>query len=242
MYNKLVNFIFFLILFFASCISKKKYLHLKGINEIQSQEYEEKNTRLTFINDSLLWVMNQKDLVIDSLSGTLMTIQNKKEKVKPAYTYTNKVNMLTKEQEYNKKALFIYNFTKNVEWPMIYNGTEFIIGVAGDVVVIKQLTALMSGKKAGGKKIIISEYKPGNRYNVVYYSTSSTNSFTTIKDQTKRNKTLLIADEQNLNNTGAHISFIIDKDKVRYIANKPAIEKVGLKVNEELMRFSEKTL
>ena len=178
-----------------------------------------------------------KDSLIDSLSIKLNELQHKQEKYKPV-VYTKKSSILTKEQEYNKKALFIYNFAKDIEWPTIYNGTDFVIGVAGDVIVLKELKTLLQDKKVSGKKITVEEYIPGNRYNVVYISSSRNENFETIKKYARKNKTLLVTDDQNLINSGAHISFIIDQDKIRYIANKPEIEKVGLKVSEELMRYS----
>ncbi|MGQ0829579.1 MAG: YfiR family protein [Bacteroidota bacterium] len=245
MRNNLLKYILFCSIFcLGSCISKKKYLELEISTARESREYEERTAKLVNINDSLMWVMYQKDTIIDSLSNKINLLQQKKEKVKPVYVYNKKTSVLTKDQEYNKKALFIYNFAKNIEWPLIYNGTEFVIGVAGDALVLNQLKTLMKGKKAGGKKITIKEYIPGSKYNVVYIAASMSNSFEAIHKFAKKSKTktLLIADEPNLNKVKAHISFIIDQDRVRYVANKVEIEKVGLKVSEELMRFSEKTL
>ena len=48
-----------------------------------------------------------------------------------------------------------------------------------------------------------------------------------------------MTDDDALYAQGAHISFLMDDDKIRYTLNKPIIEKIGLKVSQELMRFSE---
>jgi hypothetical protein len=238
MKQKLFNYSFFLlisVISFSSCISKRKYLSLQNSAERSNLECEEKTRKIQAYNDSLILVMSEKDSIIDSLSVKLIAYQLKKETLKPVY---NRASTLSKEQEYNKKALFIYNFTKNIEWPVLYNGTQFVIGVSGAPLVLKELQALMIDKKVGGKEMIIEEYKPGNRYNVVYVASSKTDNFIAIKALVKNNKTLLVTDDPSLNNQGAHISFSIDKDKVHYIVNKTAIEKAGMKVTVELMRFS----
>ena len=85
----------------------------------------------------------------------------------------------------------------------------------------------------------IEKYNKVTNYHIVYVTSSNSNSFATIKAESKKNKTLLVTDDDALYAQGAHISFLMDDDKIRYTLNKPIIEKIGLKVSQELMRFSE---
>lgn len=226
----------YLILLFAltlvSCVSKKKYAEVQAASAKNEAALVSEKTTLRSLNDSLLVVIAAKDSLIDSLTYKLSAV--KKEKVKSTAVSSRKSTM-SREQECEKKSLFIYNFTKLVEWPIEYNGTEFIIGIAGDDQCVQQLQNFMSQKKVSGKKIIVEKYKKGARYNVVYITSSETNNFSTIKNAVKKTKTLLVTDDSA---EGAHISFMLDQDKVRYMVNKAAIEKAGMKVGQELMRYS----
>jgi hypothetical protein len=232
-----LTYTFFIALFsigFASCVSKKKYVQAqKRIAEKDSVILSER-TRMNLLNDSLVFSIASRDSLIDSLSSRLNETISKKEKEKNR-VISSKKSTMSKEQEYEKKSLFIYNFTKLVEWPIEYNGTEFVIAVAGNDEAIKRLQDFMGQKKVSGKKIIVVKYKKGARYNVVYVTSSEMSSFSMIKNAVKKNKTLIISDDAS---QGSHISFMLDQDKVRYVVDKPGIEKAGLKVGQELMRYS----
>jgi hypothetical protein len=110
-----------------------------------------------------------------------------------------------------------------------------VIGVAGDDQTIKDLKDFMAQKKVTGKKIIVEKYRKGARYNLIYITSKEIASFSTIKSAVKKSKTLLVSDEAV---EGSHISFLLDEDKVRYFVNKVAIEKLGLKVGQELLRYA----
>ena len=235
------TFLFSLILVcVASCISKKKYLELKTSSNASSIGYESKIKKLSGSNDSLITVLYKKDTLIDSLNIANATLRKEKdkEKEKAKYVSVKKASTLTKDQEYDKKAQFIYNFGAYIEWPVEYNGTDFIIGVVGDDDVIKKLQSTIADKKVKGKKVTIQKYTKGAKYNIVYVTTSKTAEFYNVKEDSKKNKTLFICDDESLYSTGSHIVFVMDEDKIRYLLNKLAIEKVGLKVSQELMRFS----
>ena len=55
------------------------------------------------------------------------------------------------------KSLFIYNFTKNIEWPSGYNSGDFIITVIGSSPIILELKKIAKLKKVGTQTIVIKE-------------------------------------------------------------------------------------
>jgi hypothetical protein len=239
----LVTGFFISLLLLSSCVSKKKYVQLQKKNESSVKGYEENLGKSRARIDSLQLVIAQKDTIIDSLSLRLAEYM-KKDKTRSGnngsggtFSGPKKSSSLSKEQELDKKSLFIYNFTKFIEWPLEYNGTEFVIAVNGSDAVIKQMQGFLADKKTFGKKIIVKKYVKGARYNIVYITSAKSSSLYTVKNDVKHNKTVVITDDE-LNGQGSHISFIVDDDKVRYTVNKLAIEKLGLKVGQELMRYS----
>jgi hypothetical protein len=221
------------LLFLGSCVSKKKYIALQNDLSAREETFRSEKSQYLVINDSLRFLLVYKDSLIDSLNTKLSLATSKSKAKMPAVSY--KKSTLTKEQESEKKSLFIYNFTKHVEWPIEYNGTEFIIGVVGNEETIKQLESFMNQKKVSGKKIIVQKYKKGARYNLVYITSAGNGDFEMVKNATRKNKTLLVTDNFA---KGSHISFSLDLDKVKYKVDKPAIEKAGLKVGQELLRYA----
>lgn len=237
----LLNFFYcFLFLCFTSCVSKKKYAGLeKSHKQIVAREAQRDLdlSKLSSNNDSLKSELVKRDSIIDSLNVKIAVFQSKKEKSK--VFSSKKSSNLTKEQEYEMKSQFVYNFASYIEWPVVYNGTDFVIGVAGDKDIVNKIQETIGNKKVGGKKLKIEKYNKVTNYHVVYITSSSSNTFVTIKNESKKNKTILISDDNAFFAAGAHVSFIMDDDKIKYIINKPIIEKIGLKVSQELMRFSE---
>jgi hypothetical protein len=231
---KISVYFYLLLLVLSSCVSKKKYNMLEKDMYSREESHKTERSKYYTANDSLRYLLVYKDSIIDSLSNKLSSLSAKREKTKiPPVAY--KKSILTKEQEYEKKSLFIYNFTKHIEWPIEYNGIEFVIGVLGDDQIIKQLENFMSQKKDSGKKIIVQRYKKGARYNLIYITSGNRVNFQAIKSSVRKNKTLLVTDEFT---EGSHISFSLELDKVKYFVDKPAIEKTGLKVGQELMRYA----
>jgi hypothetical protein len=225
-----------LILALSSCVTKKKYKEVSKRSSEKDSVLIAERMKFNSITDSLKQELAYKDSVIDSLSVRLneSALRKEKEKNRLAGKYIKK-STLTKEQEYEKKSLFIYNFSKLIEWPIEYNGTEFIIGVVGDELSLKELSSFMAQKKVAGKKVVVQQYKKGARYNVVYITSSALSLFETVKSSVKRSKTVIVTDKAV---AGTHISFILDQDKVRYIVDKASIEKLGLKVGQELIRYA----
>ncbi|MBL0329306.1 MAG: YfiR family protein [Bacteroidetes bacterium] len=233
---------FYIVLIFtlASCVSKKKYAQLETEKKTTLTQKDSLMTVMTkklAVNDSLTAELVKKDSIIDSLSGVIVDIQSKRDK--PKTTASKKPKTITKEEEYDRKAQFIYNFASYIEWPIVYNGTDFIIGVAGDDELVQRVQSTLSNKKVSSKKIKVEKYNKTTKYHVLFVIPSSYNAFVAIKNDVKKNKTVLVSDDYALFSLGAHISFSMDGDKIKYTINKPAIEKIGLKVGHELMRFSE---
>ncbi|OFY83079.1 MAG: hypothetical protein A3F72_18985 [Bacteroidetes bacterium RIFCSPLOWO2_12_FULL_35_15] len=212
----------------GSCVSKREFLK----SESKNKEQENILSSLSKSNDSLYLALEAKDAIIDSLNYKISGITLKKTK-NPA---EGKKGSLSKRQESDKKAVFIYNFTKYIEWPIEYNGIDFIIGVLGDEQALRQLQEFMSLKKVAGKKITVEKFSKNGKYNLVYITSLSNSSFEDIKNRFKKHKTLLVTDKET---PGSHISFSIEQDKIKYTLNKTAIEKVGLKVGQELIHYSE---
>jgi hypothetical protein len=235
---KYPRFIFFasLLILLTSCVTRKKYTALQKDAGNREQVFNAERSQYLVTNDSLKYVVAYKDALIDSLNNKLSDVLAKKEKAR-MQVINYKKSTLTKDQENEKKSLFIYNFTKHIEWPIEYNGTEFIIGVSGDDQTIKQLETFMNQKKVSGKKIVVEKYKKGARYNLVYITSPDSKSFETIKNAVRKNKTILVTDDYV---QGSHIAFSVELDKVKYTVDKPEIEKTGLKVAQELIRYAGK--
>ncbi len=229
----------FFVIGIYSCVSKKKFAKLEEQNTIVSTEkanLEDLLGRITFVNDSLI----EANVTLDSL----LEVERDKNYVVTAKEkgsgtrYANKKSNINKDEEYSKKAAFVYNFTTLVSWPP--NKSEFfIIGVLGHSHISSFLNKFAAGKFIGGKKVIIMPLHSVDTYcHILFVGKDQQKQFQKIKKSIATKPTLIITENVYLNEIGGHISFYIDKSKVSFLVNKYAIEKHGLLVSASLMSFS----
>lgn len=225
-----------LVLFLFSCVSKKKYADAMEQNKILTEEksaLEEVLNKLAMENDS----MRQENDLLDSLirierEKTVVT-NTKKDNNKPKA----KRSSLSKVDEADKKALFIYNFTSYVSWPK-FNSDKFLIGVVGNTGVKSMLENYTKGKSFAKAPIEVQSYKVGGNYQMIFVSAAGANDFAKVKKENAGKTTLLITENTLYNKIGGHIGFYVDGDKVNFQVNKEAIEKAGMHVSSKLVHFS----
>ncbi|OQX73103.1 MAG: hypothetical protein B6D64_14350, partial [Bacteroidetes bacterium 4484_276] len=57
------------------------------------------------------------------------------------------------------QTVFIYNFTKHIEWPPEYSSGDFVIGVLGNSPIIEEIEKLAKSRKIGNQKIVVNKYR-----------------------------------------------------------------------------------
>ncbi|MBA4057922.1 MAG: DUF4154 domain-containing protein, partial [Marivirga sp.] len=62
-------------------------------------------------------------------------------------------------QNYKMHSVFIYSFTRYVQWPDTYNQGDFEILVLGDSPILEELKAMAQAKKVGDRMIKITKIK-----------------------------------------------------------------------------------
>lgn len=236
-----MRYILFILVFamlFCSCVSKKKFDSVKyNYTKVSEEKYslEEMLGKLAMENDSL----KKENILIDSLyrnerEKNLLATNKKENKDYKG----KKKNTLTKAQEYDKKALFMYNFTSYISWTA-KKTPKFTIGIVGDSPITFYLTAYTKGKTQGGVPIVVEPYKAGFSYQIVFISALGMKDFSKVKKDLEGKQTLLVSDNVILDKIGSHISFDVEGDKVNFNVNKPLIEGAGMKVSSKLVTFSQ---
>lgn len=224
-----------LALVFFSCVSKKKYSNSIYQNKTLSEEktsLEELLNKLAMENDSL----KQENELLDSLIRVERDKNTTVSKKDYAKTKTKK-SSLSKSDEADKKALFIYNFTSYVSWPK-FNAEKFLIGVVGNTQVKTMLENYTKGRSFAKAPIEVQSYKAGGNYQMIFVSAAGANDFAKIKKENLGKAVLLITENTLYNKIGAHIGFYVDGDKVNFLVNKEGIEKAGMNVSAKLVHFS----
>jgi len=230
------------VLLLTACVSKKKYSDLQSRHEQALNEktgLEEVLNKVAVENDSL----KRRNTFLDSMyraeHDKVLAINNNKAN-SGGGAVKAKVATMPKNVEYDKKALYIYNLPNYVFWPRTIKADKFLIGVLGESALNAALAANVYGKKINDMPALVEPYAPaaGKFYHMIFIAESKQKEFVKLKKELKDQPVLLIVENPYLEKAGAHICFYVDGNKVRFNVNKKQIEKCGMNVSDQLIKFS----
>jgi hypothetical protein len=139
------------------------------------------------------------------------------------------------------QAMFIYNFSRLVEWPLNYKSGPFIIGVYGGSSVADELETYAQGKKVGTQDIQIKRFKTLQEITVchiLFIPFARTKQMAEILAALQGKNTLLITEKNGALSEGSAINFVILADKIKFELQTENITKYGLKYSSKLQEMS----
>lgn len=144
-------------------------------------------------------------------------------------------------QVIDAQAMFIYNFSRLIEWPVNAKSGNFVIGVLGKSDVYTSLSGFVSGKKVGNQDISVKHFNNINEISqchILFVSFGKSGQMPEIISQVKNNYNLVIGEKKDLINNGAAINFVIDDNKLRFQLNAANAEKYQLKISKSLQEMA----
>jgi len=136
------------------------------------------------------------------------------------------------------KALFLYNFTKNIDWPSSAENSDLVITVLGDHEIEAELKKIAKVKKSGNKPIRIASansIKEIPKSHIIFLGSAKSALMSNLSHANKSNAVLLVADKKGLCSNGAGITFLTVNGKLRYEISQNQIESQRLKVTQKIV-------
>ena len=143
-----------------------------------------------------------------------------------------------KAQNEKYKTIFIYNFTKHIEWPASVKQNKFVIGVFGNSPIINELSTISQKKSVGSKQIEVKRYSSVDQIskcNILYIPKNKGNKTDAIISQINNQNTLIISNGHSISNNGASINFVVKNGKQKFEISKENIQQRGLSVGSKLL-------
>ena len=144
-------------------------------------------------------------------------------------------------QNYKMHSVFIYSFTRYVQWPDNYNQGDFEIMVLGDSPILEELKAMAQAKKVCDRPIKITKIKEPSeirKCNILFVPTSRSAEIAAVMEKINTQSILVVTEEPGLALKGSDINFIIKDGKLAFELNQASVNKQGLKVSNELTRLA----
>lgn len=141
-----------------------------------------------------------------------------------------------KAQDEMFKALFMYNFTKDIEWPD--NNGDFVITVLGNSSIVDELKKIATKKKVENQPIVVKNVNNADEIgvsNIVYIAPSKSSQLKNVVANVQQQPVLIISDKPGLAAQGSGINYVKIDGKQKFEINPSKITKCGLKLNSFLI-------
>jgi YfiR/HmsC-like len=153
-------------------------------------------------------------------------------------------HVMAQKLNYELVSMYVYNFTKYIEWPHDRSSGDFIVGVYGNSPVTAMLTKYVSGKHVGQRTITvkkISSVDEMNACSIVFVPQEASAKLKDLSAQFKGKPILIVSEKYGQSKKGAGISIFLDEDddeKTKFEINKTAILGDGLIISTNLLRLA----
>jgi hypothetical protein len=145
---------------------------------------------------------------------------------------------------YKLASLYVYNFTKYIDWPAKEQKDFFIIGVFGETPAFDEFRKMANTKKeVSGKKIVVEKIihiQDLIGCQIIYIPASQSARLKEVKEALKGHSILIVTEKPGMAHKGSGINLFLDEDddnKLKFELNKPAIEATGLHVSSQLVNL-----
>lgn len=145
---------------------------------------------------------------------------------------------LSNAQSEKFKALFMYNFAKNIQWPANTQKSDFVIVVLGSSPMTDELKYIASKQKVGSQSIVVKSVSSAGdigECQIVFIPTNQSNSLKATVESTSGKSILIVTEKEGSAKEGSCINYIQDGGRIKFELNKSNVEKRGMVLNSSLV-------
>ncbi|MBA7643292.1 hypothetical protein ES703_51013 [subsurface metagenome] len=137
--------------------------------------------------------------------------------------------------------MFIYNFSRLIEWPPNYKTGPFVIGVYGSSPIMGEIKTYTSGKRVGSQPITVKTFNSPaeiSTCHILVVPFSSTKHLPNIILQLSSKSTLVITEKSGATRAGSAINFVIVGDKLKFELSPTNATKYNIKLSSKLSEMA----
>jgi uncharacterized protein DUF4154 len=145
------------------------------------------------------------------------------------------------------KAVFLFNFTKFIEWPTKALGRPerpFSICLLGQDRLGDDLDELARSSTVQGRRIAVRRLARGDdvtRCHILFISASEHDHLATVLDKVADWPIFTVGEVEDFTRQGGSLRFFLLEGTVRFEINLKATARAGLKVNARLLKIAQVT-
>ena len=149
-------------------------------------------------------------------------------------------------QEERYITLYVYNFTKHIEWPDEYQRGDFVIDVLGHKSVYDGLQEMLSEKSRGKQTFVVNNPSTVDQINpdcnILFVGHWRSKELQHALDVVGDSGTLIVSEKAGMLDQGADINLVIKNQKILYEMKKSSLTNRGLSYSVDLTSLAERVV
>ena len=144
--------------------------------------------------------------------------------------------------EYELKAIFLYNFTKYVEWDEEPAKKPLPVCILGEDPFGEALDGVVAGETAHGRRLVvrrIGTVAEALACDVVFLAESEDPQLETVLAALAERAVLTVGESERFIREGGIIRLREDENRIRIVINVDAAKRAGLRISSQLMKLGE---
>ena len=142
------------------------------------------------------------------------------------------------------QAMFIYNFSRLIEWPASYKTGSFVIGVLGTGDIKSELESYTTGKRVGAQQIVIKQYRSPaevEKCHILFVTFTKTKTLGEMVNLLRNKSTLIITEKNGAVGQGSAINFVLVGDRLKFEISQGNATRYGIKYSSKLTEMAYKS-
>jgi len=150
--------------------------------------------------------------------------------------------------EFEVRAAFLFNFLGFIEWPLqqtTLSASELMIGSVGDSPLTEAFSQNFRDEKILRRTVVIKKLSDptqvGN-FQVIYFSKNPEIQNDPFFREARKYPVLTVGEGVEFLETGGIISFVSEKERIRFLVNQQAATKLGFKLSSKLLKLAKRVI
>ncbi len=147
----------------------------------------------------------------------------------------------TSASEYDIKAVFLYQFTRYLQWPEGIEPEAFTIVVLGESPIIEPLQEIAKKKTVGSKAIVVrqcAEIEEIGRPRILFYAKSAVPKIARVLEKTRGTDILIVGEAEGLGSRGVAINFVLQEGTVKFEMNEKTLNEARIRTSSQLLKLA----
>ncbi len=141
-------------------------------------------------------------------------------------------------QDEKFKALFMFNFTKYLEWPVEKQSGNFIIGIYGNSNILSELSVIAQKRKIGNQTMELRKiytFQEARNCHILFIPHNRSAHLNEILKEIGKASVVVITEAPGMAEKGSGLNYIITNGNLNFEISKKHLIQQEIKVNPALL-------